>query len=116
MWPRRTTICCSALALTLAIYDLSAQSAPLALFPARTLWTIPLNSTLTAPPGFSGTRGYFSIDDDRFVAYDFALGEQLWLLQARPIWEPTSGDGLVFTVQPDAIVARDERSGSEVWR
>ena len=89
---------------------------PLSLFPVRTLWTLALNNALIGPPGFDGARGYFPIEGERLVAYDLVRGEQLWIVQAPTIAQPVSGDGLVFYVEPDAIVALRAQDGSQAWR
>jgi outer membrane protein assembly factor BamB len=116
--PRRTTICCSALALTVLISPaLGAQPAPAPqLFPVRPVWTLSLNNPLTTEPAFAGARGYFPIDGDRLVAYDLVRGEQLWLVSAAAISPPVAGGGFVFVVQSNTVTALNDRDGSEAWR
>ena len=86
------------------------------MFPARALWTLSLNSVLTAPPGFGGTQAYFPIEGNRLVAYDLLLGRRLWTTPAQPMFEPVVGDGLVFIVEPGALVALRDDSGAIAWR
>src|ERR1700733_6314541 len=71
---RRTTICCSAIALSaLMSVALVAQKkkvvAPseLRLFPVRAFWSLALNATLAAPVGFAGTRGSLPMDGHRLA-------------------------------------------------
>src|ERR1700681_2187115 len=105
-----TTICCSAIALTIIGLVLIAagvsiaqtqlppqaqpspqaqppppQAAPKppALPPFRIAWTVALNGSLTAPPVFNGQRGYFPLDEGRLAAYRLADGEPLWGAMAR---------------------------------
>src|SRR5207245_10149340 len=76
----RTTICCSVVALTIVrLASLIAQMPPLpspkspappALPPFQIAWTVALNGSLTAPPVFSGRRGYFPLDEGRLAAHD----------------------------------------------
>jgi hypothetical protein len=102
-----TTICCSALALAAASVQLLADAKPsfIPIFPAQQQWTLALNNALTAPPGFNGARGYFPIEGERLVAYDLVSGNQLWLVSSQAVWPPVAGDGFVFVVHPDAILA-----------
>ncbi len=121
MRAKRTTTCCSAVALILLIVltSLHAQApaiAPLSLFPVRGLWVLPLNSALSAPPGFAGARGYFPIDGGRLAAYDLAAGTLLWIVETATASAPIAGDGLVFLAEPGAIVARHDSSGALAWR
>src|SRR5688572_25283630 len=95
----RTTICCSALALTtVVIIGATGPASPVipALFPLRPVWTLALTSSLAVPPAFHGSRGYFPIDGDGFAAYDLDTGEQVWRTSARPQSKPAAGEGLVF--------------------
>src|ERR1700704_2047391 len=85
---RRTTICCSAVALVAACcINAGAQTAtasqrsvkqtrsaddksPLQLFPVAASWTLALNNALTAAPAFDETHGFFPLEGDQFAAYD----------------------------------------------
>lgn len=89
---------------------------PLSLFPVQTLWTLSLNNQLTVPPAYDDARGYFAIAGDRLVAYDLARGAQLWVATARPQIEPTTGDGLLFVVEPDALKALATSDGHLAWQ
>jgi outer membrane protein assembly factor BamB len=128
-----TTRCCSAsaritlLATAAAVITawtprLGAQSnrqadpsAPLSLFPVRTVWTLALNNQLVAPPVYSGRHAYFAIEGDRLVAYELEAGRQLWLTMARPEFEPAVGDGLLFIAGPASLTALREKDGTVAW-
>src|SRR5260221_2922965 len=115
---RLTTICCSALALTAATTLVeTAQSTlsaprrvkqtyaandrtPLALFPLQMLWTLALNNSLTAPPAFDASRGFFPIEGDQLAAYSLATGARLWLASLRTKTQPAAGDDQIFVVTP----------------
>ena len=115
----RTTICCSALALTMVAIVGATEPAPPeapALFPLRPVWTLALTSSLAVPPAFHGSRGYFPIEGDRLAAYDLDTGEELWLMPARTQSKPAAGEGLVFIAEPEALAALREADGSEAWR
>jgi len=88
---------------------------PLALFPPRSVWTLALNSQLTVPPAFDATHAYFGISDDRFVAYTLADGSQQWLVSARSATTPAVGDGRLFMIEPEALVAHRVSDGSVDW-
>ena len=116
----RTTICCSAFALTLlsAATSLVAQSTTTA--PARiafkTAWTVPLNGSLSAPPVYSGARGFFPLDQGRLVAYDISLGADVWTVQREVHSQPAAGAGLLFIAEEGAIAALHDSDGSVLWR
>jgi outer membrane protein assembly factor BamB len=115
----RTTICCSALALTtVVIIGATGPASPVipALFPLRPVWTLALTSSLAVPPAFHGSRGYFPIDGDGFAAYDLDTGEQVWRTSARPQSKPAAGEGLVFIADTEALAALRDTDGSEAWR
>jgi outer membrane protein assembly factor BamB len=112
-----TTICCSALALTLVLaHPVASQPTLVPILPARQQWTLPLNNALTTAPGFNGAHGYFPIEGDRLVAYDLTSGRQLWLVAAQPGQPLVASDQHVFVVTPNAIVALRVADGSEAWR
>jgi outer membrane protein assembly factor BamB len=77
---------------------------------------VPLDGSLTAPPLFSGQRGYVPLDEDRLAAYDLADGKRLWVTSARLAWQPAAGDGLVFIVEPETLTAVRELDGLVAWR
>jgi len=85
------------------------------LFPIQPLWTLALNNLLTAPTAYDDTHAFFSIEGDRLVAYDIATGKQSWLVSARPLVEPTAGNGLVFVVEAGKITALRAADGSVAW-
>jgi hypothetical protein len=118
---KRTTTCCSAvvlivLSVSIAVRAQPQADAPLSLFPVRGLWTLALNNALAAPPGFFGARGYFPLHGGRLAAYDLVAGTLLWIVETATTLPPAAGDGLVFLVEPDAIVARHDRDGAVSWR
>src|SRR3954468_21344822 len=106
---RRTTICCSAIALVAicgcALAARQLRTVPLPFFPIRTVWTLALNSALSAPPAFSATHAYFSLEANRLATYDLHAGSLIWIVSARPQSQPAAGGGLVFVAEPDAISA-----------
>jgi outer membrane protein assembly factor BamB len=109
---RGTTICCSALALI----ALARPQEPIALLPVRSVWTLALNNQLIAAPAYDTSSVYFPIEHDRLVAYDLISGNQRWLVEAQPIFEPAAGETLVFVTESGVIVARHAHDGSVAWR
>ena len=93
-----------------------ADTAPLALFPIRTEWTLALNNLLTAPPVYLGSQAFFPIEGDRLVAYDLNRGTQLWIASISTMTEPAAGDGLVFVVEPTALTAIRAGDGTVAWQ
>jgi outer membrane protein assembly factor BamB len=77
---------------------------------------VALNGSLTAPPVFSGQRGYFPLDEGRLAAHDLADGKPLWVAMARIASQPAAGDGLVFIAEPETLSAVREVDGSVAWR
>ena len=88
---------------------------PTSLFPVRSIWTLPLNVALAAPPAYDETRVFFPIDGDRLAAYELLTGKQLWIVTARPSHRPATGEGLVFLAEPDGLTAVRSADGSVVW-
>jgi len=89
---------------------------PLAFFPVATLWTIPLNTGLTAPPAFENVHAFFPIEGDRIAAYDLARRERLWIESAATTIAPAASPDLLFVVERDALVALRVSDGSVAWR
>jgi outer membrane protein assembly factor BamB len=130
---RRTTICCSAIALVVSwCVDVAAQTAtstsrqvkqtrsaddktPMQLFPLEPLWTLPLNSALTAAPAFDRTRGFFPLEGAVLAAYDLVGRRKLWTAEVQTAVEPVAGNGLVFVVAPESIVALRAEDGVVAW-
>ena len=119
MGTRWTTRCCSAVALTIVVTS-PAVSKPdpkqPSLFPLTTVWTLPLNAALTAPPAYQGTRAFFPIEGGRIVAYDLALGTQMWMAAVPTAIEPAASPDLLFVVQADRLVALRIADGSPAWQ
>ena len=88
---------------------------PLALFPLKTLWTVALNNTLTAPPAYDGTRGFFPLEGDQIAAYSLSSGARLWVARVRTGVEPAAGDNLLFVVTPGSLAALRAADGSSAW-
>jgi len=86
------------------------------LFPTAPVWTLALGSQLTVPPAYDAERAFFSLEDDRLVAYDVVSGERRWLVTARPQLQPVAGDGLLFVVEPETLTALDAGDGSVAWQ
>lgn len=116
----RTTRCCSAIALILLAAASRAAAAgpppPLPFVPTRVVWSLPLNNAVTGPPAYDGTRAFIPIAGDRLVAYDLKTGTLTWTVSAAPALPLAAGDGLVFLVEKDALVARHQSDGSRSWR
>jgi outer membrane protein assembly factor BamB len=92
-----------------------ADRTPPAFFPIRTLWTLELNNQLTAPPAFDAERMYFAIEHNRLLAYDLRSGTQQWMVEANPQMEPAVGEGLLFLIEAESLVARHVGDGSIAW-
>src|SRR5581483_3349087 len=139
--PPPTTICCSAVALTLALAVIvstscaartperrgvgfqppatsKAKQTPLSFFPVQPLWTIALNNQITAGalPAFDRVHGFFPIEGDRIVAYDLVRGEQMWIATARTALPPAVGPDALFVVEPDRVIALRIADGSLAWQ
>ncbi len=93
-----------------------AESIPVSLFPVRSVWTLALNNQLTIPPAYDSKRAYFAIDGDRLVCYTLIDGTQQWLVSARTLMQPAAGDDLIFSIEPDLLVARQATDGSVAWQ
>lgn len=92
-----------------------APNPPLSLFPIAPLWTLALNTDLVVPPTFDGALGFFALAGHRVACYDLGPGTQKWIVDASPTLEPAAGDNLLFTVEPEALVARRDADGSIAW-
>jgi outer membrane protein assembly factor BamB len=92
------------------------QAEPVSLFPIAPVWTLALGSQLTVPPAYDEGHAFFSLEDDRLVAYDIVSGERRWLVTARPQLQPVAGDGLLFVVEPETLTALDASDGSVAWQ
>jgi outer membrane protein assembly factor BamB len=135
---RWTTRCCSAVALiALSCGTALAQTqAPLpfpsptssvkqnpskldktppAIVPARAVWTLVLNSQLSAPPAYDDTHVYFALEGNRIAAYTLPEGTRAWIVSAHPQLPPAAGDGLLFLVENGALVARRSVDGAVAW-
>jgi outer membrane protein assembly factor BamB len=88
---------------------------PLALFPLQTLWTVGLNNSLTAPPTFDATRGFFPLEGDQIAAHNLSDGTRLWVARIRTRVEPAAGDNLLFVVAPGSLAALRAADGSSAW-
>jgi outer membrane protein assembly factor BamB len=131
---RQTTICCcSAVALiafsaTCAYAQTSPAPArivkqtrsandktPLSLFPVTPIWTIPLNSALTASPGFRDQYAVFPLEGEQLAAYDMDTGARLWIAKIATTFEPAIGADLVFVATDDSLIALSRSTGDAVW-
>jgi outer membrane protein assembly factor BamB len=112
---RGTTICCSAVALSVAFAS-AKSSDPVALTPVRQVWALSLHTHIVTQPAFAGTRGFFVVEDNRLVAYDLPSGTQLWLVEARPVFAPVPVDDHVVVTEAEALVSLNVDDGSEAWR
>jgi len=89
---------------------------PTSLMPVAPVWTLVLRNQLTVPPAYDDAHAFFSIEGDRVVAYELSSGTRTWIVSARPQVEPTTGDGLVFLVEPGTLTARYAANGSIAWQ
>jgi len=116
----RTTICCSAFALSVALAaaTLIAQQPPKP--PARvvfkTTWTAALQGSLSAQPVYRGAHGFFPLDEGRLVAYDLTDGSEMWTARFDIHSEPAASEDLVFFADEGALTALHENDGSNAWR
>jgi outer membrane protein assembly factor BamB len=99
-----------------AAADRRTETGPVPFLPVRAIWTLALNAQLAVPAAYDAERAYFAVAGDRLAAYDVASGTQQWIVDARPRLRPAVGDGLVFSLEPDAIVARRISDGSVDWQ
>jgi outer membrane protein assembly factor BamB len=88
---------------------------PLSLFPVATVWTLPLNNALTAPPGFRDAFAVVALEGEQLAAYDLERGSRLWLTNIATTVEPALGENLVFIATGEAITALSLRTGASVW-
>jgi outer membrane protein assembly factor BamB len=79
------------------------------------VWALVLDNQFTAPPAYDDAHVFFSIEGARLVAYALPSGQQVWMVAARPQMEPAAGGGLLFLVEPDALVALHASDGSIAW-
>ncbi len=93
----------------------AAPLAPLGLFPVETMWTVTLDSALTAAPAFDARHGYFPLADGRLVARDLASGDEAWNVPFAAKAAPAAGDDLVFAASSDTVTAFRALDGARVW-
>lgn len=101
-----------------ASLSLRAQTpapAGLPLFPLRALWTLPLDSVLTAPPAFEGSRGFFPLEERRLIAYELLDGTPLWTAAVAPQSRPTPGGNQLFIAEDGGITALNADTGATLW-
>ena len=137
---RRTTICCSAVALVVAFSAswpccaaVDAQTVtppprqvkqtraaddktPLQLFPLAAVWTLALNNALTAAPAFDGTRAFFPLEGRQLAAYDLVARKRLWIAAITTTAEPVADGHAVYIVDEESIAALRADSGEVIWR
>ena len=93
-----------------------AERLPLAAFPTRGVWTLPLYGQLTAPPAYDDTRVFFATEGDRLAAYDLRSGVRQWMITAQPLLHLTAGGGLLFFIEGSALTALHAADGSSAWQ
>lgn len=64
----------------------------------------------------TGHLGFFPIEGDRIAAYNIERGTLLWLVPSKVLFQPAGGDGLLFVVEPESLVAFRQDTGSVAWR
>lgn len=82
----------------------------------RGAWNSPLNAVMATLPAFAGHQAFLPFSDGHIVTVDLDRGVPGWSVAATPISAPTTGDGLLFVAESDAIVALRMDSGARVWR
>lgn len=82
----------------------------------QTTWNTPVDAVLGAPPRLVGRRAFLSIDDGHLTAFDLESGESVWSVESRPTSVPAASTDLLFLAEADAISARRQDDGQEVWR
>jgi outer membrane protein assembly factor BamB len=115
---RITTICCSALALTIALPSLGAAQKPveeLALFPVSVRWSKTLDVNLAAPPAFDETRVIVPLADGRLIAYGLVDGDEAWTIKRDSLPAPVAADGHIFLATDASLVALDAETGGVAW-
>ncbi|MFI5179164.1 MAG: PQQ-binding-like beta-propeller repeat protein, partial [Vicinamibacterales bacterium] len=80
------------------------------------VWTLALNNQLTVAPAYDRSQAYFAIEGHRLAAYTLITGTQAWLVDAEPIFEPTTGDDLVFLAEAHSLRALRAADGSVAWQ
>jgi outer membrane protein assembly factor BamB len=91
------------------------DTTPPPLTPVETVWGLALNNALVAPPAFDGTQAFFSLEGDRFVAYDLISGTRQWMITARPTMAPVAGGGLIYMIDAATLKAIRTADGSVAW-
>jgi outer membrane protein assembly factor BamB len=92
------------------------QTLPVTAVPARPLWTLQLNSSITTQPVADKDVGYFALDGDRIVAYSLLEGKRSWLVSHNATTDLALGDGLLFFGETGTIVALRTSDGSIEWQ
>lgn len=103
----------------------ASQGLVVALDPAtgKAIWKAPLtgNTMSDGTPAVSDGKVFVgSQTADRVVALDLATGKQLWVgKEALGGWQdgiPSAAGGRVFIGSGNGIIARDAKTGEELWR
>jgi outer membrane protein assembly factor BamB len=118
VWKRITTICCSALALTLALATAVAaqkSTASLGLFPVSPRWSKTLDVGLAGSPAFDDARVIVPLSDGRLIAYNLFNGDEVWSIKRDALPAPVAADGHVFLATDASLVALDAESGGAAW-
>ena len=130
-FPRQALTGCGAIAL-IALFAVTARAQtttlrqvkqkrsaddkrPLSLLPLATIWTLPLNNALTAPPAFRGTRAVFALEHDQLAAYDLEHGTLAWIAPRGTTVEPAVGADAVFIAEDESLTALAITTGDVVW-
>lgn len=78
--------------------------------------SVPLDGSLTAAPAFNDVRGFFPLDDGHLVARDLTDGHVLWDVEARVSLTPATSSDVLFTIEPEGLVARRQDDGTTAWK
>lgn len=117
---RATTICCSAVALGIALSTpawgaADAEKPRFGLLPIGWRWSLTLEVDLAAPPGFLDSYAVLAFDTGQLAAYDLQQGRQLWSVERRTSTAPVLGDGHVYVVHEQRLFALDLVDGRSLW-
>jgi outer membrane protein assembly factor BamB len=93
----------------------ASAPAPAGPLPFRKLWSVPLDGSPTSAPAYSGNQGFFAIDD-RLAAHDLTSGALQWSVPRTTQVEPATGDGLLFLIADNTIIALRQMDGSMAWQ
>lgn len=99
-------------AALLALFQ--AETAPTAP-PLDARWSVTFASGPVARPGYDATSAYIPLKGGQLVAINLERGTTRWTLDQSTAFTPAIGEGLVFIVSEQAIIALDAATGAKRW-